>query len=356
MNTTKAVPNPKEQLENCTFVKTVAMLSIVLFHSILFWRGNWGAVPVTPALESRGLYWLQSWLASFGNYAFILVSGYLFHFTRFEKNSYSGFWPFVFNKGKRLLIPFVAVGILWVIPISIFYLKLDAFEVIKDFILVTEAGQLWFLVMLFGVFVLAWIFSPLWGKSPVLGLVSVLVLYVLSLVLPRFLPGPFRVWEACQYLLIFYIGFSLRRSASKAVLFRIPWFVYLLVNVALVVVTQIPLPSAFPLSFVFQPVLKTVSQIAGALMAFVVLQKIGCRLSWKENRGFAYLSRFAMPIYLFHQQFIYFSIMAFNGKINPYLHACLNFAVAMIFSGILAWICLKFPLTRLLIGEKIKKR
>ena len=33
-----------EQLENCIFVKTVLMLMVVAYHSMIFWGGDWFSV------------------------------------------------------------------------------------------------------------------------------------------------------------------------------------------------------------------------------------------------------------------------------------------------------------------------
>lgn len=68
----------KKQLENIGFVKTVLMLVIILGHSFDFWTGTW--FTENPALESRGIDIIATWLNSYHIFAFALVSGYLFAF------------------------------------------------------------------------------------------------------------------------------------------------------------------------------------------------------------------------------------------------------------------------------------
>ena len=68
----------KKQIENARFVKTVLMLIIILGHSFDFWTGTW--FTENPALESRGIGIIATWLNSFHIFAFALVSGYLFAF------------------------------------------------------------------------------------------------------------------------------------------------------------------------------------------------------------------------------------------------------------------------------------
>ena len=67
---------------------------------------------------------------------------------------------------------------------------------------------------------------------------------------------------------------------------------------------------------------------------------------------FIFLSKRSMPIYLFHQQVIYFTIIWFNGKVNPYINVAVNFIVAIVLSVIISSILMKFKVTRFLIGEK----
>ena len=65
--------NQKEELVNCTFVKTVLMLIVVFFHSIVFWRGGWFDI-IEPAESFLPYSILAQWLQSFQVYAFALIS------------------------------------------------------------------------------------------------------------------------------------------------------------------------------------------------------------------------------------------------------------------------------------------
>ena len=104
------------ELKNCTFVKTMLMLIVVFYHSILFWSGNWFSA--IPAQRLEILAGIASWLNSFHIYGFALVSGYLFYYLRYEKGKYGRYIPFLKQKAKRLLVPYVFAAAVWVIPIS----------------------------------------------------------------------------------------------------------------------------------------------------------------------------------------------------------------------------------------------
>lgn len=64
-------------LENCKFVKTVLMLSVLIYHCVIHWRcgSNWRGI---PKIKSEVLSIFTDWLGSFHIYAFTLVSGYIF--------------------------------------------------------------------------------------------------------------------------------------------------------------------------------------------------------------------------------------------------------------------------------------
>ncbi len=65
-------------------------------------------------------------------------------------------------------------------------------------------------------------------------------------------------------------------------------------------------------------------------MIFFFLQKAAnwfC--GWKTHKVFQYLVKRSLPIYLFNQQFIYFTIIWFNGNLHPYVNALVNLIVSL---------------------------
>ena len=137
------------ELENCTFVKTVLMIIVVLYHSILYWGGSWFVGE--PVYEVQALAVIAQWFNSFHIYAFAFVSGYLFSYLRLERNKYTDFGSLCLNKTKRLLIPYAFVSLVWVIPFAVVFYKYGIIDIVKKFVLGLGPSQLWFLLMLFGV-------------------------------------------------------------------------------------------------------------------------------------------------------------------------------------------------------------
>lgn len=147
----------KEYLKNNTFVKTILMLLVIFGHSCAFWSGHW--FTQDPAIPSIFLNILYSFVNAFHIYTFTLVSGYTFAFKRLQ-GDYDRFLPFLKTKALRLLVPYAFTAIVWVAPISVYFLHWDVPMLFQKFVLGINPSQLWFLLMLFGVFAIAW---PLWG-------------------------------------------------------------------------------------------------------------------------------------------------------------------------------------------------
>lgn len=325
------------------------MLLVVAYHCMAFWTGTWFTKNLM--LESNIISNLSRWLNSFHIYGFALVSGYLFYFLKCEKGKYSSFIPFAVNKAKRLLVPYVFVSLIWVIPFAMYYFHTEAVEILKSYALGISPSQLWFLLMLFFVFMIFYPLTSFFEKHNVGGALTVLVIYGIGFVGSMVLPNIYQVFTACMYLPLFWLGFKIRQYGSK-VLMRIPSLVWVAADVLLFTLVQYL--SGFDATIIklLNLGLSFLLHIIGALMAFVVLQKLANRVNWKESKVFSFLSKNSMPVYLFHQQVIYVFISLLNGVINPYLHAGINFVGAMVISLIISTLLMKFKWTRFLIGEK----
>lgn len=349
MSEKKYILNRQTELSNCTFVKTVLMLLVVAYHSIVFWSGTWFIDD--PVLESSILSSLSRWMNSFHIYGFALVSGYLFYFLKCEKRKYLRFIPFVENKAKRLLVPYIFVSLTWVIPFAVYYFKYDAVEVFIRYILGTSPNQLWFLLMLFFVFMLFYPLTSFFEKFNVGGAIIVIGIYGIGLVGSMGFPNIFQILRACMYLSMFWLGFKIRQYGSN-LLMKIPSLVWITADLLLFAFVRYL--SCFD-TFFFKMLnlgFTFLLHIFGALMVFVVLQKVANCINWKESKVFSLISKNSMPVYLFHQQIIYVLISLLNGRINPYFHAGINFIGVMCISLLISTLLMKFKWTRLLVGEK----
>lgn len=343
-----------KELKNCTFAKTVLMLLIVIYHSMLFWTGGWLS-ETSPVFPSPLLGHISRYLTSFHIYAFALVSGYIFYFVKFEKGGYKKPSSFLKNKFSRLIIPYIFVSLIWAIPFYLFVNKGSFFGVINKFVLAIAPDQLWFLVMLFVVFAIAFFMANMWKDRPYLGMFSVVFIYLFQIVGQRIAPNIFSIWSACAYLPVFYVGFKLRQYSHGEnkffdMLRKIPSIIYIIAHLG-VYILYLYIKTFDAKIFTLMEIGVNFSlRVMGGVMAFFVLTKLGTYFA--DKKAFVYLSKVSMPVYLFHQQIIYLTTVYLNGLINPYLHSAVNFIVSFAVSVIISEILLKFKMTRLLVGEK----
>ena len=336
-------------IKNVTFVKTVLMVIIVFFHSMLFMKGTWfDAIPIQP--EPIPMF-ICTWMNSFHVMTFVFVSGYLFHYLKVEQGKYQKFGPFLLNKIKRLLIPYLFVLFVWVIPIRIAFYGFNFQKILTDCILGVSPDQLWFILALFIAFIIFYPLTKLFTKK--WSFIIALLFPAISSAGSMYLPDYFQIWSAFRVAFFFYLGFAFRHSWEKK-LSKVPCFVWVLLNIALYVGRYL-MPND-------QVVWNAISGLAyylvtasGCFMAWFILQKIATNTQWDKSKTFSYLTKSSMIVYLVHQQLVYVPIYFLYGKVGNYGLVIINFIFAFGVSLLIAAIVLRFNVLRFLFGEKKKK-
>lgn len=341
------------ELNNCTFIKTILMVLIVLYHSILFWSENWFLVVGTPVFQCQLLKYLAVWLNSFHIYTFSLVSGYIFFYVKDEQKRYRDFLSFLKNKTKRLIIPYFFVSLIWVIPAKIFFRESFFIPALLDVFLGIGCAQLWFLLMLFFVFIIAYALYPIIeSNNKIIMFFLFLILLQCSLLgTVQKIPNYFQINNVLKHLPLFVLGMKLRQNKT-CWLRNIPVWLYVLADIFLCIVfILLKNKTDNSIIAVMLIVIGILLNFVGALMFFFVTQKIiGSRNFYKNV--FPFFFKRSMVVYLFHQQIVYFSLWIFNGKINPYFHATVNFFFAFLISILIGSFLMHFKYTRFLLGEK----
>lgn len=243
---------------------------------------------------------------------------------------------------------------IWVIPISVYLFNWNLIFIIKRFVFCTAPSQLWFLWMLFGVFVIVWPIRNIFVSRPGLGLLIALLLYILGFAGIKNVPNIFCFWTACQYVLFFYIGIRIRigdENGVKLATNNRSYVIWLLLDILLFIAYMLIKEYNEIRWTIIAAILELTVHVVGSIMAWVSLQEFASRLGLRNNRTIKSLSKYSMPMYMFHQQIIYFMIIWLDGKINPWIHATANFLTAFVISLVISVILMKWRTTRFLIGE-----
>ena len=215
----------------------------------------------------------------------------------------------------------------------------------------TSPHQLWFLLMLFGVFMIFYPLSDFFKKHEIGGMILALVFYGVGFVGQLVFPNVLQIFRACTYIPLFGLGFKIRQHGSH-LLKKIPIIVWIVADILLFVLSRVISGLDGMIFTLLKQGIHFVLCIVGALMAFVVLQKLADLVKWKNSKIFNLLSKSSMTVYLLHQQVIYVFVFLLNGILNPYIHSAVNFFGAMIISLMLSALLMKFKWTKFLIGEK----
>lgn len=335
-------------LKNCNFVKTILMLIIVVYHSLLFWGGEWfTGNPSTVIVEIK--YFTQ-WLNSFHIYAFVFVAGFIFYHLKHNLGKYSDSKKFILNKSKRLLVPYAFCLVIWVIPIQYLFFKFNLETLIKQYLLGTSPNQLWFLLMLFWVYIIFYFLSNFFKERNILGSIVAIGFYGVGIVGGKFLPNVFSIWTGFKYVPIFYFGFKLKQF-DKCFLYKIPVWIWFVVDVVLFM-SKMFLPATNGTLYTLCGMgLDFALSIVGSVMAFFALQKLALLIR-EENSVINALFKHSFGVYLFHQQIIYFVIYPLNEVISPLFIIILSIIISGATSFLITHLLLKTKPTRFLIGEK----
>lgn len=312
----------------------------------VFSEGGWG--PCEPHASAPIFGYIAGWLGSFAMSAFTLISGYLFCYIKCENGGYKKYLPFIINKVKRLLVPYVFISIVYVVPIHIYFFGVD--DVINAFVLGEAPEHLWFLLMLFWVFVL---FAPMADfiyKHSILGGTVICAFLCVSMVLPNF----YQIATALRYSAFFYIGFFLyKNDLISGLLDKIPAVVYIVMDLILYAL-NIYISKDNGMMFKLLNIgLNLVLNIFGAVAAFIVLQKfVATYLA--GNMFLSFLSKHSMTVYLVHQPIIFFTIELLNGAVSPVVIVMMSFILSLGLSIAFSLLISKTKITRFLVGHKCK--
>ena len=350
-NRTEQNRTEQNRLNNCSFAKTIMMLVIVFYHCILDVNNNWG----TDLGNHTAIGIFRDWLGSFHNYCFVLISGYIFYYIKYEKSRYKEFIPFVENKFKRLVIPFLFVAIVWAIPFNSYIFKVKIFSTVtlNKFLLGIAPSQLWFLLMLFWVFVFFFAVSDFVKKNTKLGIVIVLFLRYVSVLATHFIPNVYRIFDGIGFMTFFYVGFLFRQYDIVDRIKR-NWLIgIVLADIVLFIIYEIIKEcSSTIIKFINTFGIQLALNIVGCTLAFICLQGFADKLNYSESKVYKYCEKRSMGVYLFHQQIVHLCFYFLAGIINVYLLIPLTFVVSFFVSAFIHDLLYKFKYGRILMGEK----
>ena len=307
-----------KKLTQLTNIRTLAIMMVVLGHSIILYSSEWDLYTTTvsaPFLNS-----LKKLLDVVQMPLFFSLSGYLFVFTHRMKH---GIFRLLKSKTLRLLVPYVGIGVGFLLPVRLAvgfpsYQNMGIGAFARNLLTSSDVGHLWFLPALFVMFLLSELLLCVFERLPLIGKWADFLLCVTALGLYlegyRISLGYLPLLSAYKYLLWFALGYLIntRQTLLRGIYgFSVLKWGLLTLNAAL-------------LWFIFtgkvESVLASLIVVALCIVnAYGAIPEKSCALVEKVDRN-------SFGIYLFHSPMIYITFATIPDA-HPVIVVFLNLVV-----------------------------
>ena len=337
----------KKQLKEISFLKTIMMLSVVLYHSCLFFKGSWFTYS-SPVYDANYINVLSFWLNTFHIQTFTFASGFIFFYLK-SIGKYKDPKVDIKNRTKRLLLPLVFAEIFWIIPFYIYYYGFNISTIIKKFILLESPSQLWFLPMLFLVFVFFYNFYNKINFSFKNIIFIYIITFIIGTILSRLNLNYFNICNAVRYSLYFYLGGYIHENKeiiNNKYLYVISIFAILIIGYLIFSQTR-NIAILKYIDMLVTPILSCLEAILLYKMSDYIVNTKRVNL---DNKIYALLQENSFGIYLFHQQIIWITITIFNGIVHPIIQCILSFIISLVCSLIISIVLKNIKVTKKCLG------
>ncbi len=318
---------------NIQFVRVLATITIVLYHSFSFNMGTWSFFPDSPSasVEIPYFYAMLNTACGMALNSFVFIAAILYARGIFS-GKYAGTVSFVLKKAQRLLVPYLIWGVLT----YLFFYEICYFKWFLG-----GLAHLWFLLMIFNLFVLAALTRKCWmNASPWVDGVVLIVVFAISQLNIGFIQHHlwiFSINRTLQYIPTFFIGLLLVKYEHRSLPRNFSGYPLILIATTLLLIID-PLVS-------FPKVIHNVLIIVEVWLFYKSLPKFITSL--KNSKGQAFLSlidRNSMGIYILHHTFIwllvYFSsycreLLLNNGNVGGWLMFLIAFLLSLFCSALI---------------------
>ncbi|NEG95339.1 acyltransferase family protein [Bifidobacterium sp. SMB2] len=310
----------KRQRQDIVAIRALAILLVMFGHSIILYSSSWnvyGTTQSAPVLDA-----VKSVIDVLQMPLFFSISGFCLMFTM-QSGHRIVFIRFVLDKVKRLLVPFLIVGIGWLVPIRLLlgYLGYEnkplPYVLIYDFLIGFDNGHLWFLPSLFLMFIVVGgliEISALWNKYERLfeGMLIAVAfgLYMTALCVPAITFIPY-MGNVCRYFIFFALGFVIHRYEDALHMHSrgsvLAGVLTLLCSCLIIQLTGITKNGIGAL-------------VVGAAMVLAMYMVVPDRYIQISQP----ISKDSLGLYLFHSPLLYISF-TFWPNISPWLMVTINF-------------------------------
>lgn len=347
--------NEKETLYDVSIIRPIIIIFLIVYHCFIIFIGGWEK---TSNFQPNVYYsWIGRFSYSFMLQAFVFISGYIYGFQIFVKKKETSFFTFASKKFQRLILPSIVFSTIYIFIYGNVNEHYSTFQFVKN--ILSGAGHLWFLPMLFWCFIIAFIIIEIWSYK-LLILFGLMFLSLCSFVVPDF----FGLNLAFQYLFFFYLGgyiYTKRSEIIRSYLtkkylilvnfgFLLTFVVLSLVNDRLVLALSIQASHSYMygLILLFKSTNTLVYSTLGVFALYLNVNYCVEVLKFPISNTILKINKYCFGIYIF-QQFIIKAIYyktAVPEYVSILIMPFLTLLIAILISFALTYILLKTKLGR----------
>ena len=344
--------NEEVMLRELEYLKIIGILLVVIGHCVSIYTGGW--IIISPV--SSPIYGLiASYVYTFHVPMLVFVSGAIYYYCRINKGKYNNLKGLIINKFKRLIIPFLFIGILYSIPIKYIIGMVDGNIInnIKSFILGLNTGHLWYLLMLFNIFIIFYLYEKfILNKkySIILNLILFSILYMSS----GFFTNIFQINRSIQYSIFFYLGYEFFRSKDKLslkleklkarnILIIMP--ILVVISLLLILVSKMNLSNM--MANILFSLINVVIAMVCITICYLIVYLINSRvknkiIKEKRDKLINIIGKYTFNIYLLHEPIIFIILYFIADKyINPNIVVMLCLSISVSVSILISIIYIK---------------
>lgn len=309
-------------MNNLNQLRLMALILVIIGHCTNQYRGNW----VFVSNQTSNIYkWMSLYVNSIHMQIFVFISGSVYAYCKIKKKYYGNYISLVSDKFKRLIIPYVFVGVLFMIPIGM-KVGISAYDngfmnSMKNLLLGYSSGHLWFLMMLFILFLIYyWAEKILIKVSPIISILALLLIQMISVKVPSI----FFINRAIDYMLFFHLGCLVYLKLENLINIKYKFeenkyiiICSIFIIIPFLILIKDKLPQIRIITFITYNIIDNLIAILGVIQMYLVVTLIKKLRSYNmiEDK-LNYINKYNFNIYLLHEPII-FIILSCILNLNP---------------------------------------
>lgn len=340
----------KNTLYEVIYIRLFLIITLVFYHAFAIFSGAWEPIAGYPNIQ---LYSIMDKLSCACLLeTFVFISGYILGYQVSKKGEeFIQTKEFILKKIKRLVVPSILFSVLYILMFG----KGDKSGLSTIYEVVSGAGHMWFLPMLFWCFLFMYIINRVKAINRTFRTLLIITPLLICL---SVLPLPFRLGSAMYYFPFFLGGYCVKRSnlnwAYKAKIV----FPIITACFVLVFVLKLNLEAFYivgdgnvvkTINVIMTLLCRFVCAVFGIYLLMITAQKLEKTKVGIKQAVLVQLSDCCFGVYIF-QQFVFVLIerTELPSNLSPYIYPWIAFLIALIMSLVLTIIIRKTK-----VGSKI---